>query len=80
MILKKILQELILIRKELQAIRGSMELRKKGDGVFEETTYWFIGEPYQVEVSFLLPYRDWFVLQKLPSWVQFCESLAQIQN
>lgn len=77
---KKVHQELLLIRKELQAIRSSMEPRKKNVGVLEVTSYSANGEPYQVEVSFSLPYRDWCELQKLPSWEQFCGHLDQIQN
>lgn len=69
MILKKILNELILIRKRLQAI--CPEFRHKCDtGIHVLEKKYINQEDSQVTVSFELPGRDWCELSELPAWIE----------
>lgn len=67
MILRKILNELILIRKELQTI--CPELKPKCDKDIHVLEKKYINqEDSQVTVSFELPGHDWCELSELPAW------------
>lgn len=81
MILRKIYEELVLIRKELQAIRSSRESSSVDITAFEqqrsekETYKLNIYEKRYVSsrdslmvVSFQLHGRDWYELSKSPHW------------
>lgn len=67
MILRKILNELILIRKELQTICPESKSKCDKDIHVLEKKY-INQEDSQVTVSFELPGHDWCELSELPAW------------
>lgn len=76
MLLGKILNELTLIRKELQAI--CPELKPKCDKDIHVIEKKYINqEHFQVTVSFELSDRDWCELSELPAWREVENYLSQ---
>lgn len=75
-VLKRIYEELVAIRKELQALSSHEEFK---DGV-SISTYLPNHPQAYTKVSFFLPYRDWCQLEKTVQWEEFQDVLQECQS
>lgn len=76
MFLRKIYNELVLIRKELQTLRSEPRFKKYREVQVFEKRY-INQEDSQVIVSFELPGRDWCELSESPAWKEVESHLSQ---
>ena len=76
MFLRKIYNELVLIRKELQTLRPKPRFKKCREVQVFEKRY-VNQEDSQVVVSFELPGRDWCELSESPAWKEVESHLSQ---
>lgn len=76
MFLRKIYNELVLIRKELQTLRPEPRFKKYREVQVFEKRY-VNQEDSQVVVSFELPGRDWCELSESPAWKEVESHLSQ---
>lgn len=76
MFLRKIYNELVLIRKELQTLRPEPRFKKYREVQVFEKRY-INQEDSQVVVSFELPGRDWCELSESPAWKEVESHLSQ---
>ncbi len=78
--LKKIYEELIAIRTELQLIRKYTEPKKIKEGSWELTIYPSRASTPEVEVSFSLDGRGWSKLRCSDAWKETCRLLQKYQK
>lgn len=79
MFLRKIYTELVLIRKELQALR--LEPRFKNNYEMQVLEERYVNqEDSRVVVSFELPGRDWSELSESLPWLQVENHLSQLKK
>lgn len=76
MFLKKIYNELVLIRKELQTLHPEPRFKKYREVQVFEKRY-INQEDSQVVVSFELPGHDWYELSESPAWKEVESHFSQ---
>ena len=86
LVLKEIIDELVLIRKELQAINRNLEpsmISRRSENLYKiseyETKYIFQAES-QVTVSFRLPSSDWLLIGNSDEWEMFVALLQELES